>query len=111
MNDNQYSQLMKAYQNSWNQYQNGYNQLNKNSNQALRQQELQQLQDTFHKQFLNSTGQIFTSPEQRERLGQLYWQYRGYGAFQDPKVMNQVLNLRPLIARRSASIPRSGRSK
>ena len=42
-----------------------------------------ELQRNFNQGFTQSTEKVFTTPAQRNRFNQLYYQYQGYGAFND----------------------------
>jgi len=92
--DNQYGRLNKAYGESWQRYQNQMAEINKNKDltDAQRAQRMNDLQRDFSTNFSSTTNQIITDPTQRERYNQMYWQYLGYGAFNDPTVQ-QKLNL------------------
>jgi len=91
MTDNQYNTLNSAYNSAWRTYQSGLNQLT-NVPEAQRAQQMQQLQNQFNESVSNSANQVFTDPQQRARYNQLYMQYQGYGAFNDP-TLQQKLNL------------------
>jgi len=92
--DNQFNKLNKSYGESWQRYQNQMSELNKNKDltDAQRAQRMSDLQREFGTNFSSTTNQIITDPSQRERYNQMYWQYLGYDAFNDPMVQ-QKLNL------------------
>jgi len=90
-NDDTYNRMNTAYQKAYGTYQQEYNRLGNLSGQE-RQQRMSELQNNFWKNFSSSTGDIITDPQQRQRYNQLYLQYRGYGAFEDPMIA-QKLNL------------------
>jgi len=92
--DTQYNKLNKAYGESWQRYQNQMAEINKNKDltDAQRAQRMSDLQREFGTNFSSTTNQVITDPTQRERYNQLYWQYLGYDAFNDPMVQ-QKLNL------------------
>jgi len=90
LNDDQFSQLNRAYQDSWSRYQKSINELDKNLTPDQRNERMRELNQGFQKEFSNSTNNVFNNPEQRQRYNQLNWQYRGYGAFEDPTVAEQL---------------------
>ncbi len=53
---------------------------------------MQQLGNSFNQDFSNSLRNVFTDPQQQQRYNQLYLQYQGYGAFNNP-IVAQHLNL------------------
>lgn len=94
LNDDQYNALNRQYQQAWVEY-------NKNrslvdSSLSLQQQAQREaaLRQSFNKQFSPAVDSTFTDQAARDRYNQLYTQYRGYSAFQDPAVQQQ-LNLTP----------------
>lgn len=90
-NDDQYNRLNTAYQKSYSSYQQELNRLNSLPAEQ-RQQRMSELQGNFWKDFSTTTNEVITDPQQRQRYNQLYLQYRGYGAFEDPMIA-QKLNL------------------
>jgi hypothetical protein len=94
MTNDQFNHLNTAHQNAWKQYQQGINGLDKNLSDDQRQQRIRDLEQNYYNSFSNSANSVFTDAQQRQRYNQLYWQYRGYGAFDDSAVANK-LNLTP----------------
>ncbi len=94
LNDNQYQQLNQGYGHAWGRYNQGVNGLDNGLSEALRMQRQQELYGTFHQDFSQSTNDVFNDPTASKRYNQLYLQYRGYGAFSDPTVQ-QELKLTP----------------
>lgn len=94
LTDPQFAALDKAYQNAWMNYQKGVQTLDPALTDAQRQQRILDLQQAFYKSFLTSSDKAITDPVQRRRYNQLFYQYRGYGAFADPFVI-ESLNLTP----------------
>ena len=94
MDENQFNRLNKSYGESWQRYQNQMSELNKNKDltDEQRAQRMRDLERDFTTNFSSTTNQIITDPTQRERYNQMYWQYLGYDAFNDPMVQ-QKLNL------------------
>jgi len=94
LSDAQYGNLNTVYQQAYTNYQNGLSRISPTLNAAQRQQAMQNLQQQFYTAFTNNSAQYLTNPAQKQRMNQLYWQYRGFNAFSDPFVANQ-LNLTP----------------
>jgi hypothetical protein len=94
LNNEQYTNLNQAYQDAWSRYQQGVNGLSNTLTGEQRQQKMHELQQGFHKDLGNASGTILAEDAQRQRYNQLHWQYRAYGAFQDPAVAAK-LNLTP----------------
>jgi len=86
LSNNQAQGLNQAYQNAWTVYKSGINSIDPNWSATKRQQAMQDLQRGFYKNFVTGSNKLLTDPTQRQRLDQLWWQYRGYGAFADPAV-------------------------
>jgi hypothetical protein len=89
-NDNQFNGLNQAYQNAWMAYQKGVTGIDPNFDAAKRQERLNELRQNFYNDFSTAPDQYLKDPGQRKRFDQLHWQYRGYGAFSDPFVANQM---------------------
>jgi len=94
LGDAQLRNLNNVYQQAYTNYQNGLNGISPNQTAAQRQQAMLNLQQQFYTGFTNNSAQYLTDPAQKQRVNQLFWQYRGFGAFSDPFVANQ-LNLTP----------------
>jgi hypothetical protein len=88
----QTQQLNQTYMDHYNKYQQQISSLPNTLNAQERQQRMNQYRQDFYNNYNTSTASMFTSPDQRSRYNQLYLQYRGYGAFEDPSVQ-QKLNL------------------
>jgi len=89
-NDDQFNRLNKAYQESWTRYNTGVSGLDKTLSAEQRDARMRELEQGFYKDFSGVTGNIITDPAQQQRYNQLYLQYRGYGAFQDPMVTEKL---------------------
>jgi len=94
LGDAQFRNLDTVYQQAFTNYQNGLNKISPNQTAAQRRQAMQNLQQQFYSAFTNNSAQYFNDPAQKQRMNQLFWQYRGFGAFSDPFVASQ-LNLTP----------------
>jgi len=94
LNEEQFKGLNSAYQQVYNNYQQGVNGLDKTLSDAQRQQRMNDLQQNFYKDFSTATDKYLTDPTARQRYNQLYWQYRGYGAFTYPPIA-EALKLTP----------------
>jgi len=94
LNEQQYNQLNQAYTQAWNRYNQGWTQLGANLTPEQRAQQEAQLRANFERDFNPAVSAVFVDPAARQRYNQLYLQYQGYGAFQDPYVQKQ-LNLTP----------------
>jgi len=94
LNDDQYNQLNRSYAEYWNRYNQGMSQLGRDLNEQQRMQRLRELEGNFQRDFSTSTNRVLTDAQQRDRFNQLYLQYQGYGAFNDPRIQ-QSLNLTP----------------
>lgn len=96
LNDAQFSQLNRGYNQAWSQYYKSWAQIM--SNQELtpqqRDQQLQKLDSGFYRDFSNTVDSTFTNPGARQRFNELGLQYRGYSAFSDP-ILQQQLELTP----------------
>jgi len=90
LDDQQYNRLNKAYGESWKKYQQQTSGLDKNLTDEQRTQRINDLQRDFTTNFSSTTNQIITDPAQRERYNQMYLQYQGYGAFNDPMVQQKL---------------------
>jgi hypothetical protein len=94
MNNNQFNQLSRAYQNAYTRYSQGVTGLNRNLTEQQRMQQMQQLRARFNQDFDTSLNTTFSDPQVRSRFNQLNWQFMGPSAFNDPRVRQQ-LNLTP----------------
>jgi len=95
LSGDQLNQLNKAYGQAYGSYQKGLNELGGSKLSTTdRMQRQQELENNFYKNFSSNLDNVITDPEARQRFNQMSWQYRGYGAFNDPMVQ-QKLNLTP----------------
>jgi len=92
LNDQQFNALNQAYGQAYNQFQTGTGQIGQTVNGDQRTQKMQDLQNRFNQSFNSAVQKTITDPQQQQRFGQLYLQYQGVGAFNDPTVQ-QKLNL------------------
>jgi len=92
LNENQYNQLNKAYTQSWSRYNQGITGLDKSLAEQERLQQQRGFADSFNKEFGSAIDETFTDASAKQRYNQMDWQYRGYGAFNDPTIQ-QKLNL------------------
>jgi hypothetical protein len=92
INGEQYNQLNKAYGQAWNNYQTGVKQLGANTNlsAAERARRMEELEGNFHKNFATGANEFLNNQAFRQRFDQLSWQYRAYGAFNDPAVQEKL---------------------
>lgn len=90
LNDDQFNQLNNAYTQSWNRYNQGVTGLDKSLAENERLQRQQELSGSFNKDFSTSIDGLLTDKAARQRYNQMDWQYRGYGAFNDPFVQTQL---------------------
>jgi hypothetical protein len=88
----QYTGLNKAYGDAWTTYNGDVGRLGAGLTEQQRAQKLQEYQTTFNQSVRKSVDGVISDPQQRERYNQLYFQYQGYGAFNDP-TLQQKLNL------------------
>jgi hypothetical protein len=86
----QYIGLNKAYTESWKRYQQGFKGLDKNLSDQQRSQQMRDLQRDLFADISKSSSCIFTSPEQRQRFDQMFLQFRGFDAFQDPAIQKKL---------------------
>ncbi|MEQ1830538.1 MAG: hypothetical protein ABL921_31570 [Pirellula sp.] len=90
LNDEQFNQLNKGYTQSWNRYNQGLTGLDKSLADDLRMQRQLELSGSFNQDFSKSVDGVFSDKAARRRYNQMDWQYRGYGAFNDPTVQQQL---------------------
>jgi hypothetical protein len=88
LNNQQFNQLNEAYQQSFNRFRTGVEQLNK-LDAAQRAQRLAELSQTFQQDF-TGTAQGILNPQQLERYNQLFLQYRGLDALNDPTIQKRL---------------------
>jgi len=90
LNADQFNSLNRAHEQAWTNYQKGVSGLDKNLSDNQRQQQMLELQRQYYKDFSGNSSKVLTDPTQLQRYNQLYYQYRGYGAFSDPAVASQL---------------------
>lgn len=93
-NDNQFQQLNQNYGTIWDQYSQNLRNTYQGLSDEQRMQRQQDLYGKFNNDFSQSMSGVFNDPAAADRYNQLYLQYRGYGAFSDPAVQ-QELRLTP----------------
>ncbi len=92
LNDDQFNRLNQAYTQSWQRYNQGLSGLDRNLNEQQRMQRMQEMNGSFQKDFSKSVNDVIADKAARQRYNQMEWQYRGYDAFNDP-TLQQQLNL------------------
>ena len=92
LGNDQFDQLRNNYARSWDVYEGGFNGLPGDLAAEQRSARQRQLGQTFQNEFSGSLDQLLNDPAQRLRFNQLYLQYQGFNAFDDPLVQ-QHLNL------------------
>jgi hypothetical protein len=92
LTENQFKQLNGNYNRFWTRYNSGVNGLPSNLTPQERMRQHRALSGKFYEDFATANKDVFADPTARQRFQELNWQYRGYGAFQDPAVQ-QKLNL------------------
>ncbi len=90
LNEDQFNKLNQGYTQSWSRYNQGLTGLDKSLAENERMQRHQELTGSFNKDFSKSVDGVFTDKLARQRYNQMDWQYRGYGAFDDPTVQQQL---------------------
>lgn len=90
LNDEQFNKLNNAYTQSYTRYNQGLTGLDSKLNESQRAQRLQELHQGFNNEFYKSADGLFGNDTSRQRFNQMDWQYRGYGAFNDPNIQKQL---------------------
>ena len=90
MNDQQFNQLNRSYQDAWNRYNQGASNLGNNLDEQQQMQQRQQLEGQFNQQFGQSLDTTFTDPQVRQRYNQLNNQFYGHNTFNNPQVRQQL---------------------
>jgi len=90
LNDDQFNSLNKAHSQAWERYNSGMSSLGKDLKPDQIQERRRDLEQNYYKQFSNATNDVITDPQTRERYNQLYLQYRGYDAFNDPTIQEKL---------------------
>ena len=88
--DETFNRLNSSYKDAWGRYQKGLAQLDKDLTDEQRRQRMRDLELNFYKDFSTTTDSVITDADQRQRYNQLYWQYRGFGAFDDPMIVEKL---------------------
>lgn len=94
ISNQQNQQLNNAYNQAWTQYNQNLNGIDSGLPESTRSQHQFDHYNTFNRQFTRSTNGVFNNLDTQQRYNQLYLQYRGFSAFNDPAV-SQELNLTP----------------
>jgi len=90
LNDDQFNKLNQGYTQSWSRYNQGINSLDKDLAEAQRMQRQQELNRGFYTDYSRSLDDVFSEKSARQRYNQMEWQYRGYGAFNDPMLQQRL---------------------
>jgi hypothetical protein len=90
LNNNQFNQLTRAYQDAYARYNQGVTGLNNTLTEQQRMQRLQQLQARFNQDLGTTLDTTLTDPQLRQRYSQLNWQFQGPMAFHDPGIQRQL---------------------
>ena len=90
LNDTQYERLTRDYNQAWETYNKNVAELKKDLTEEQRRQRMQELSNSFYGTFNKGVDEVFTEPAARNRYNRLYWQYRGYGAFDDPVIAKKL---------------------
>ncbi len=90
LDEDQYKRLNERYVEYWTPYDKGITTIPADLAEAERQKRIAELNKTFHSGVAKSTTEVITDPQIRDRYNQLYWQYQGYGAFEDPTVQQRL---------------------
>ena len=94
LNDDQYNALNRQYEQAWVEYNKNRTVIDSSLSLQKQAQREAALRQSFHKQFSPAVEATITDQAARDRYNQLHNQYRGYSAFQDP-TLQQELNLTP----------------
>jgi hypothetical protein len=92
LNNDQFDQLRNSYSRSWEGYERGLTGFQSDLTDEQRSVRRRELGQQFQNDFTSSLDQLLVDPAQRQRFGQLYLQYQGFNAFNEPTVQ-QRLNL------------------
>jgi Spy/CpxP family protein refolding chaperone len=90
VNETQYNRLVKDYNQAYETYNSDVAALKKDLTEAQRRQRMLELSNNFYGTYSKSLDDVFTEPAARRRYNQLFWQYRGYGAFDDPTISKKL---------------------
>jgi hypothetical protein len=90
LTDAQYNQLNQSYERAWTRYNQERNLIDNKLTPEQRQQREGELRAGFQKEYMPTVDSTFRDQTARQRYNQLYYQYQGYDAFQDPAVQKQL---------------------
>jgi len=88
--NDQQALLNQAYQQAWSRVNQSIRNLPPNLTDAQRRQQIASIENQFHNEFGKASNRIITEPTAQQRFQQLNLQYRGWGAFADPTVQQQL---------------------
>ncbi len=98
LNDEQFNRLNQSYMQAWQQYNQGINGLDKQLTNEQRMQRMQELNQGLYKRYSTDIDETIADRAARRRFNQMDWQYRGYAAFNDPTIQQQLnLNQEQLL--------------
>jgi hypothetical protein len=89
-NDQQFNALNRAYGQAYTKYNIGVGRIGNTLTEQERAQKLQDLRQAFNQDLNKAVQDTLTDQQQRQRFGELYWQYQGAGAFSDPQVRERL---------------------
>ena len=90
LNEEQFNRLNQSYMQAWQQYNQGINGLDKQLTNEQRMQRMRELNQGLYKKYSTDIDETIEDRAARRRFSQMDWQYRGYGAFYDPSVQQQL---------------------
>jgi hypothetical protein len=90
LDERQYNQLNQSYNQYWNRYNEDMSRLGNNLTPEQQAARTRDYYRTFHNDFDRRRNEVLTDPNLQRRYDQLYWQYQGYGAFNDPAVQEKL---------------------
>jgi hypothetical protein len=92
LTDEQLDKLNETYTESWGRYNSTISGINANTelNDEDRAARIARLQNTFQNNLMTGTEAALNDARQRDRYRQLYRQYQGYNAFQDPSIREKL---------------------
>lgn len=90
LSDDQINRMNHGYSQSWARYNQSANSIGPELTPAQRWQQMHQLHNGFYNNFNQTANDAIPDAAARERYQQLQLQYRGYGAFNDPAVQQQL---------------------
>lgn len=90
LNEGQFNQLNRNHSEAFNRFNQGSTALGRDLNNEQRMQRMRELSSSYNRDFMTGVESQITDPQQRQRFNQLYLQYQGLGAFNDPSVQKQL---------------------